>query len=435
MSYISYDVFSNEIKNGGIKVPPILQIIEIAINKYGKDFVDVFFEHEERVRSKKVRALKSLIEHSLYSKEFYNSIMQDFPYNEDTPDYKKEFYLSEIFEDDYDYYIIVRYPLVEIVNSRGNKHTLRDVFIRHNFYSSGVLKTNFGMTRTTFTPNEIGNMYLHSHHSSITSFYDITEFKTTCLGSGVLSSEINTLKVMSARNFDPIRILGYFANVDSYIGWESLEGGPYRRISEIGTGYSSTKISMNEDLTIDRMIIGAQSRLKFANQIIEECSNLDDYFTVIPKVIQGTFSYKVSINWDRVIEDSRNSPPIGSDPSVFLYMLFAGIKLYRMPKDCLAMYHKDSFNNPIFKKVVNISDSTAERVLESFTARAGSAVIKFKGNNIPLVLLNTDPSNPDASINSIIAIHPYIFMIIAAKLEYLLNIKLSKNEFNLPTNI
>ena len=158
-------------------------------------------------------------------------------YDATTPTERNKLALEEILESLYgdnwsiqDNMIIIHYPLVEINNSRGESHTIRDLYVSLNISSDFTIHDRVvrGM-RTTATQDEIDSSYSHSHLSQ----RPFSDWSTFCTGSGIIDEVlIQSREINPSENRFHYEML--FETLDAFVAWESLEGGPYRRMNNIG---------------------------------------------------------------------------------------------------------------------------------------------------------------------------------------------------------
>lgn len=113
------------------------------------------------------------------------------------------------------------------VRSSNNRDsiTIRDVYFRVSYNSRGLL-TNTEMTRATRTLDEYSSGYVFSHTPGTTSF----GWGRLCYGSGTSMSNLVTLL---SGEFSEDNYMLLFTNLESYLSYESLDGGPYIRIGNI----------------------------------------------------------------------------------------------------------------------------------------------------------------------------------------------------------
>ena len=133
-------------------------------------------------------------------------------------------------------------------NENGESTVIEDNFTKIPLYfntgeqSSYVISFGiFEFIRTTFDylhtyKNKDGyySYYLHSHVNMInkTQLLDM-RFMSRCLGSSDLSTYFNGFTAEENPQRDRDTLQYYFYYLDSYFNWESLQGGPYRRISSL----------------------------------------------------------------------------------------------------------------------------------------------------------------------------------------------------------
>lgn len=186
--------------------------------------------------------------------------------------------------------ILIKFPEIVITNTRRQKHTIRDLFVRIKFESrisildhpyyvrhdrekrykedlgdnitqtldmgdnyepinyrlKGYrIKHNMDGMRGIVTPAEYQSCYAHSHLGS-RSGNVFTEWGGYCLGSG----EINETFTMLSVEFN----MGLFElllhQITVYVRWESIEGAPFIRMDTITSG-----VAISDYKVIDRGVI------------------------------------------------------------------------------------------------------------------------------------------------------------------------------------
>lgn len=125
-------------------------------------------------------------------------------------------------EDVDDIYAIVHYPELTVKNYLGEKHVIKDVYVRYGI----EYNLYFTIARTTFTLAELkaGYVFSHAHRNDK---YCNSSFKSGCLGSGPLT----TVEVDKESSVEMFKF--YFQLVTDYLQWESLGGVPYIKFSTI----------------------------------------------------------------------------------------------------------------------------------------------------------------------------------------------------------
>jgi len=140
------------------------------------------------------------------------------------------------------YDILVFHGDIEISNSRNEKHIIKSVytkFILYYFCNIDKFKiTDFKMFRGGYSSFELEQDYLFSHcninysvreNNKIKINDGILSFVDICLGESELKKLLNTQYTI----IDDIDMVNIFLYVDNFIRWESLEGGPYKKIYSI----------------------------------------------------------------------------------------------------------------------------------------------------------------------------------------------------------
>lgn len=134
--------------------------------------------------------------------------------------------LQEVSEEDWEENpscIMIWFPEVEITNSREERCTIRDLYVKLSIEEHARLQ-DFQMTVATFTKAQWMSDYGHSHLPGIIQFIQ------PCLGRGPIGSTMHTLKT---EDFDETSWEILCSQIEDFVKWESIEGGPYRYIKDI----------------------------------------------------------------------------------------------------------------------------------------------------------------------------------------------------------
>lgn len=134
--------------------------------------------------------------------------------------------------------IVVRFPEIIIKNSRNRQHTIHELYVMVQFYVDGTSLRISGLAggRMKQSYAEYTSNYAHSHLPGGINPNDgersgnAPYWRSFCRGSGHINdfiAEINS-GGLTMEKFTPflVQILGL-------VSWESLEGGPHRRIANI----------------------------------------------------------------------------------------------------------------------------------------------------------------------------------------------------------
>jgi hypothetical protein len=125
--------------------------------------------------------------------------------------------------------IIIHYPKIEIRNSIGIAHTILDLFVKIHIskrYSGEYYITHsLSGCRTTKSMMEYRSEYSHSHLPRGSFIW-----RTFCLGGGS-ATDLSLLEL--SHEFNPLKFEMFLHQLNTYVSWESLEGGPYIKIENI----------------------------------------------------------------------------------------------------------------------------------------------------------------------------------------------------------
>lgn len=138
--------------------------------------------------------------------------------------------------------VIIRFKEITLKNSNNRIHKIHNLFVKFHVSYYGNFINEIEGLRTTLTEEEASSFYRHSHLSSHSEGY----FSHFCLGTGPIA----TLKQFIASIDDDFEeedyrndIRLFLHNLNEYLSWESLEGGPYRKISNMIEKSSSRLIT------------------------------------------------------------------------------------------------------------------------------------------------------------------------------------------------
>lgn len=172
--------------------------------------------------------------------------------------------------------LILLYPEINITNTLGHKHLIRDLIVAVPLTVKGAINRMelFGL-RTTMTDQERAANYNHSHLSGSTG-----RAQPFCLGSKEFPNYMARLnRVLLAEEFEL-----FLVNLKEYLSWESIEGRPYTLISNIGKAgvrapeYQSsypnyTGYTVLEERQVDKMARYVVRMLRKYPQLVSFSSN------------------------------------------------------------------------------------------------------------------------------------------------------------------
>lgn len=188
----------------------------------------------------------------------------------------------------------VYHPKITITNEKGKSHNITDVYVSVSFPSLTI-----SLGRTSYTPEEVAVGYIHSHVHSGNYFNQMNDF---CTGNS--DTPINKIKRL-IKSFDGTKdelntlISSFIIEIERMIRIESLEGGPYIRMSAIRRGIFSEgnpPITLTADSVLP-LHITRSVRVSYIKDI-------KDFFMYYASLRLDTFYYD-GHNWQLSCSDNE----------------------------------------------------------------------------------------------------------------------------------
>ena len=132
--------------------------------------------------------------------------------------------------------LTIKFPEIEIINSAGKTHTIRDLYVVWGLNKHLAPSVSIRGYRGLKTVEEYESGYNHSH---LGTGWDRGWDNTFCLGSGDFANLLNGLNADQDLDWDLIQKALIMINM--YVGWESTEGGPYIYMRDIKRRNGSTR--------------------------------------------------------------------------------------------------------------------------------------------------------------------------------------------------
>lgn len=140
------------------------------------------------------------------------------------------------------YTILIHYPELTVKNSKGRSRKITDMYIKIELSPFLTDATGsyqlFRGQRTSFTYAEFSSHYDFSHLSNQPKNSDFGDF---CLGSTDFSLLCKTCAIEFNQNLFSL----FCYQLEAYLSWESIEGGPYKYLNDVhekGDNYTSVNI-------------------------------------------------------------------------------------------------------------------------------------------------------------------------------------------------
>lgn len=393
-----YKSYLEKIEKGEYLIPPLLTITEIVKSRYIDDNLDIVFNKASTCNIEKIDDFKN--------EEVFLQVVADNDTPEEVLDYKALYYYlsSKIISID----ITVKYPNIVIVNSKNESHRIKDLFIKHTFNHEGQLTQKFQMNRSTYNYSELMCGYRHSHHSTFNiNRNNLQRWNGTCLGQGTLSISVNALRRPNVDEFDEVAIMAYFADVDAYVAWESLEGVPYISLHNISNATTSGNNSMtyqrNANYSLTAYEKEVAKKLLENNYIIDNCKLVPSLYKNFPLYKLEYDEYKL-VKYSTQVAESLN--------------LFSRFKSNN--KVCFAVVDD-------FGKVTYYTLSNSQNKIEQIKNVDNMFLFKFKNQDVKLKAID-DVQKIEEKRE--LVIQPCIIYYIISNLENEINKRNGRNKFH-----
>lgn len=139
---------------------------------------------------------------------------------------------SEIF-------LLVWFPEVTVTNENNRSVDIQDLYMKVPISADGSMDGSPTMNRATYPLDQFLSDYLHSHTNGINKS-NPTFFQSICTGSGPIRDTIGNLN----GEFDEDLWQLFCSELEDFVHVESLSGGPYRRMENIGITDRMRKVPM-----------------------------------------------------------------------------------------------------------------------------------------------------------------------------------------------
>jgi hypothetical protein len=179
--------------------------------------------------------------------------------------------------------LIIYYPEITIKNSIELSHTIKDVYLKYIFARNGdygFILEEILLAKTSVFLKELSKNYLHSHVSNrgIGKYSD-----SFCFGDTDIKEFVRTCKRKNTKIMNYIQQL--LLNIEEFLTWESIEGGPYGLIQDLQVNlgkykiYNDSAINKSKKDLINALLQNSNFRLRYT-------FNLTDKFNI--KLTQDT---------------------------------------------------------------------------------------------------------------------------------------------------
>ncbi len=166
--------------------------------------------------------------------------------------------------------LLIKFPKVKISNSQRQHYEIEDMYIAIIFNNT-LSRTRFkGMTalKTTTTTKELYNSgFIHPHASRLSVSSELEhmfQWRNLCLGGDTELTDILYTLTTDSVNYKDLHELLVLLHI--YVGWESLEGGPYHRFKDVVYPQSSSRrLNLPSVLSTPPVLFNTLSKYYLAN--------------------------------------------------------------------------------------------------------------------------------------------------------------------------
>lgn len=204
-----------------------LNIYEIFKGFLGEDFVDIQTCLGRELSSFKEYLFAKICDESSITK---GTAEEDYNLSFDVT--KEQLVELENIVKDKRFIIYVWWPRVTVTNEYNKSVNIQDLYAKIEIQGDGTIPyecNGFRLNRAAYTREQFMSNYMHSHINVIPK-NNFTDFQIPCLGTGPIISTIGTLK----NDYDEVTWMLFCQELSMYVTVESISGGPYHRMENIG---------------------------------------------------------------------------------------------------------------------------------------------------------------------------------------------------------
>ena len=198
-------------------------------------------------------------------------------------------------------FFVIKFDSVIVKNKFDQEVEIRDLYVGIEFYTDSLTIRAIKGTRGELSNSEYESRYLHSHLSSSGLDTPIW-FHDFCLGS----EGIPQTKAMLRDRWTPQLFKMLLLQIIEFVGWESIDGGPYRNLADIFPKIASSKIILSKEdvysiyTLIDNYLNVDDFKLSIENGCIA-LVNDKEFESAISKILPEKYLVRVDNNGNKYI--------------------------------------------------------------------------------------------------------------------------------------
>lgn len=239
--------------------------------------------------------------------------------------------------------LLIHWKELTIKNEVNETHKIYDFFALVEVNQINNIDIRF--YRSTFTKKELLNGYLHSHCRKLTSIAPII-FSHACFGQGPLNELVHT-KVPKDEENKKSFFYQIALNLKNFVQTESLEGGPYVRMSLLKGDATQTLISRSTNEDIIKETLPNDMIMSFKNLLLSKI------LTIIKKKPHLIY-FNDKINYDKTNCVISNELLFNNylDEKTFIELYNSNVLVKGYYSNALH-YYKDTLDINIVNEIIN----------------------------------------------------------------------------------
>lgn len=136
-------------------------------------------------------------------------------------------------------FLLVWFPEVTVTNENDRSVVVQDLYMKVPIGTDGSMTGSPTMNRATYPLDQFLSDFMHSHTPGINK-HNPTSFQHICTGSGPIQNTIGNLN----GEFDEDLWQLFCSELEDFVHVESLSGGPYRKMENIGITDRKREVTM-----------------------------------------------------------------------------------------------------------------------------------------------------------------------------------------------
>lgn len=258
--------------------------------------------------------------------------------------------------------VIIRFPEVEMTNSHKSKHTIKDLWVKFEMKSDCTMQYNLWGMRSTLSKEEAASGYMHSHLHTTTD----PHWNAFCRGTG----EINQIMASLAKEYTDPGFVLFCLNLKTFVAWESLEGTPYTSISNIGNNRSSSNFSQSP---YSVFLLGRRTSE----------GTIDKFFRLLKSSFFGRSNEEITKGIDLIVTTDNVTVSVTPEGERAMVTMIESV----VGSDNSIIHN--SYGDSLFSTKIG-SQYYALGSSDTRQMRSGKTLLKFKGEDIKLTILNQE---------------------------------------------